>query len=113
MIDWVKVRKECKRLGIFPKGFWNPLHCNFEECGIQMLLSERSVGKTTGILLVGMVLNSLYGVRIHYIRNTKNMLRESIVSDLFSTIISCGYVSKVTNGKYNSIRYVKNERKWY
>ena len=113
MIDWIKVRKECKRLGIFPKGFWNPLHCNFEECGIQMLLSERSVGKTTGILLVGMVLNSLYGVRIHYIRNTKNMLRESIVSDLFSTIISCGYVSKITNGKYNSIRYVKNERKWY
>lgn len=113
MIDWNLIRKKAKQLGIFPKGFWNPLHCNFEECGIQMLLSERSVGKTTGILLIGMLLNKEYGTRIHYIRNTKNMLRESIVGDLFSTIISCGYVSKITNGKYNSIRYVKNERKWY
>ena len=57
MIDWNLIRKTAKQLGIFPKGFWNPLHCNFEECGMQMLLSERSVGKTTGILLIGMLLN--------------------------------------------------------
>ena len=45
MIDWDLIRKKAKQLGLFPKGFWTPLHCNFEECGIQMLLSERSVGR--------------------------------------------------------------------
>lgn len=105
--------KECKKLKIFPDGVWNPLHLLTKNNGINFLFSERSVGKTTGLLLLGMVFNQFYNVRLHYIRETKAETNGTIVKDLFTTINSCGYVEKITDGRWNRVLYFQNERKWY
>lgn len=111
--NWKEVEKYCKKCGVFPKGMWNPFHIDFESIGIIMLLSERSVGKTTAMLIIGIALNWLYGVRVHYIREKTSHLSQSIVKDLFSTINSLGYVEKLTQGNYNSVIYKRNEYRWY
>ena len=111
--DWKEIEKYCKKRNVFPKGMWNPFHIDFTNNGICMLLSERSVGKTTAMLIIGIALNQMYGVRTHYIREKTSHLSQSIVKDLFSTINNLGYVERLTNGNYNMVIYKRNEYRWY
>lgn len=110
--DWKKIFKEFNK--IVPKGeYYNPTNMNFTKARINMLLSERSVGKTTNILILGMIANKHYNIRLHYIRNKQSEVRASIVSDLFNTINKFGYVSKITENRWSEVRYFQMERKWY
>ena len=113
MYNYKKIEKDLLKLGVYPKGFWNPLYINLENNDLTMLLSERSLGKTTGILIYGIRMNVEYGVIIQYIREDRRHLNRTYVKDLFQTIIDCGYVEKLTNGKWNHIVYNAMQRKWY
>lgn len=111
-IDWKAVKKECDRLGIFPKEYYNPFNSNFEPYPWVCLLSERSLGKTTGWLLLGMVCNKLFRTIPEYVRLTGDMIKPKALQDLFKTILECGYVEKITEGRWNSVTYHMNRWKY-
>ena len=102
--DWNLVRKEYKKLGC-PKGVYNPLKIPIEIAKWIMLLSERSTGKTTNLLLFGMVWAWLYNGVMGYIRKNDSMITKKGLESLFSTILEWGYVTKITGGRWNSIFY--------
>lgn len=76
-----------------------------------ILNSARSRGKTTNILLLGMCCNIADGTQIQYIRQYDDMLTPSKAQDLFDVIIGNGYIARLTDGKYNNVRYFR--RRWY
>lgn len=107
--DFQYIRKQYKQLKI-PKAFHTPVNYPFERCKFFVDVSERSIGKTTNWLLWGMIMYREYGTVIAYVRQNDTMLQPKNL-DIFATIIECGYVNKITGGKYNSVYY--HGRKWY
>lgn len=104
LIDWDNVFKEMKKLKI-PSHVWTPSHLPMKECNWHVIFSRRDTGKTTNVLLMGMVLFWLYGVNMEYIRQKKTMIRAGLIAELFATILQYDYVSKITKGKYKNIWY--------
>lgn len=112
-IDWQRVQKELKRLKI-PKEVYNPL--DYHDMSIAKWyidISERSTGKTTNWLLVAIIVYYLYGYDIAYVRKATRMVTRTNASKLFETILSCDYISKITKGKFNSIKTVYREHFLY
>lgn len=110
-MDWQKIRKEYKKLKC-PKDVWNPLTLPLGECGYYIVLSDRSRGKTTNALILGMIMNKIDGSMIEYVRQRREQIMPKFILSLFSTIIQYGYVEKITNGEYNTIRN-KSRRGYY
>lgn len=108
--DWRLILGEYKKLGC-PNDVYNPSKIPFASTAFQMLLSERSTGKTTNLLLVGMIMNKLYGTIIQYIRSSEDMIMNKTINELFKTIREFHYVEKITDGKYNDLIY--SARKWH
>lgn len=108
--DFNFLRNEFRRLKC-PKDVYNPCHLPFEVCKWFVTLSERARGKTTNLLLFGMLVWWHYGTGICYIRSNEQMIMPKSSKDLFSNIISWGYVEKISKGKYNTIIY--KSRRWY
>lgn len=111
--NWKDIKKEWNKLKM-PKDvaydlFHIPLEYN-KRCGYYMLLSKRGVGKTTSVMLLGLILFKLYGVQIQYIRQTEDMLKPKFAQELMSTILSCGYIEILTEGRWNYAYYYAN--KW-
>ena len=73
--------------------------------------SERSVGKTTNLLLLGMLCHVIYDKRmtVEYLRIKKDQCRPINFAKLFATIENpdFDYVGKLTKGKYHAIYYDK------
>lgn len=111
--DYNKIKKFLIKSGVYPDGVWSPIYIDIDKHDLIMQLSERSVGKTTGWLLFGIAMNVKYGTVIQYIRETTNALNRAYVKDMFSTIQSLNYISKLTDEEWNGVLYKANERKWY
>lgn len=109
-IDWEFIRKEYNKLGC-PDTVYDPTVIPFERCKHNILLSERSLGKTTNLLLLGMLLFIHYGVVIQYIRSSEEMIMNKNTNELFTTIRDYHYIDKLTDGKYNDCIY--KARKWH
>lgn len=108
--DYKLIQKEFKKLKC-PKDLFDPFPALFSDCRWIMDLSERSVGKTTQWVLVGMVMYKLYGCITQYVRDTLDMIMPKAISDLFSVILKYDYVTKLTDGEYNTVIY--KSRRWY
>lgn len=108
--DWKKIRKRYKELGC-PKDVYDPTTAPLETCKYFVENSERNVGKTTNWLLLGMVMHEMYGTIIQYIRQTDNMIVPKALKNLFDTILIFDYVSKVTDGRWNTVIY--RARRYY
>lgn len=108
--DFNFLRKEYKKLKC-PADVYNPCHMPFELCKWFVVLSERARGKTTNLLLFGMLLYWHYGTGICYLRSNEHMIMPKASKDMFSNIISWGYVQKITGDRYNTITY--KSRRWY
>lgn len=104
VIDWKKVRKECKRLGIY-KGHFNASLYQYETACWNVCLSVRNSEKTTSFVLLGMVIYKLYGYRFEYCRLISEDLTPKKHRSFFDSIISYGYIDLLTDGKYNSATY--------
>ena len=89
---------------------YDPFHIPWGRCGYYMLISKRGVGKTTSVVLLGMILFKLYGVVTQYIRQTEDMTAPKFAQDLMDTIMSCGYIEKLTNGRWNYAYY--HAKRW-
>lgn len=108
--DWHKIRKKMKDLSI-PGEFYNPVSAPIEQAQWFVEVSERAVGKTTGWLLLGLVMYQLYGTVTIYVRSRKDMIAPKNAISLYHVIKSNGYISKITGDKWNTLIYDK--RKWY
>ena len=108
--DFNFLRNEYNKLKC-PKDVYNPSHLPFDNCKWFVILSERARGKTTNLLLFGMLIWWHYGTGICYLRSNEQMIMPKASKDLFSNIISWGYVEKISGNKYNTIVY--KSRRWY
>lgn len=110
IININKCIKTAKKLKLFPDGVYTPQRV---EAVWNAFISDRSSGKTTAWLIVGLIAYVEDGTITHYVRSKEQMIRESNINKIYSVIESCGYISKITNDKYNSIEYRRNVRGFY
>lgn len=108
--DWKAIRKEYAGLKC-PVRFHNPTNEPLEEAKYFVMYSMRSVGKTTGWVLLGMIMNQMYGTVIQYLRQTEAMIAKKHTQEMFSAIRMNGYIDKITKGRWNTVKY--NARRWY
>ena len=81
---------------------------------ISMFLSVRKdAGKTTQAIIIGMVLNKLYGYEIEYLRIDDSQTREANIDNIFSVITKFDYITKIYDGKWNGIEYKKRVKRFY
>lgn len=101
------IAREYKKLGIPPEyDITEILPLGNEALKWYIITSERSVGKTTNVLLIGMIMNALYGTVTQLIRH--HIDKASYYETLFNTIVAFKqgqYIKKLTNGEYNSVKY--------
>lgn len=105
--DLSKIRKIYRKLNI-PNEFDFIDFGILERNKIMVDLSERSIGKTTAWLLLGMCFNYFYDTKTIYVRESDEMIKPSKCQKLFDTIKTFNngeYINKLTNGKYNSVVY--------
>lgn len=102
--DHKAIKAEYKKLGC-PKDVYNPCKLPLDEAKYFALLSERSTGKTTNLLLLGMLYNWHYGTEMIYIRKLESMIFKKELDGLFKTIREYGYIEKVTGGRWNNCEY--------
>lgn len=110
IVDWKRIKKEYAKLGC-PEDVYNASLIPYSNISYVMGLSERSIGKTTSFLLLGMLLNRDYGITIQYIRSRETMIQNMQIKDLFKTVRKFHYIEKITNDKYNDVMY--KSRRWY
>ena len=84
--DWKKIRKEFAKLEI-PQDVYDPTTAPLERAKYFVETSERNIGKTTNWLLLGMIMNDIYGTIIQYVRQTEAMIMPKALKDLFATIL--------------------------
>lgn len=105
--DWDLIAKTYKSLGVPPEyDITEILPLGNNAIKWYIANSERSVGKTTNVLLVGMVMYALYGTVTQLIRHTID--KASYYETLFDTIVAYNqgqYIKKLTNGEYDSVKY--------
>lgn len=108
--DWKLIRKEWNRLKMPKDVAYDIFHIPWQRTAYTMLISKRGVGKTTSVMLLGLILFKLYGVQIQYIRQTDDMTTPKYAQELMSTILSCGYIEKLTSGRWNYAVY--HAKRW-
>ena len=107
--DFKRIFKRYKELNV-PKEF-NIIPYYNMSARWNVFMSERSNGKTTNVLLLGMIMNDEYGTTIEYIRMRESMIAPKNSKNIFDTIIQHDYISKITKGTWNSVTY--NSKRWY
>lgn len=108
-----EIEKELNKLNI-PNKYRNIPVKEVLTNNYTMIISIReNSGKTTEGLLIGLILNKLNHVTIEYIRSDNNQTRRKSVENLFGTIIQCGYIEKIFKGKYNSVTYMSQQKKFF
>lgn len=110
LVDWNLVRKAYKALKCPPQ-FFDPTLRPIDICKYLLEISRRGTGKTTGVILLGMILNEMYGITTVYIRQNYDMIAEKTVNDMMTTIINCGYIQNITDNRYNYA--ILERRRWY
>ena len=104
-----EVNKLYKKLGV-PDEFFNPTDMPLnEELGHYVLLSERSTGKTTNILLWSLCANKVDGITPVYVRHTHDSIAPKNLNKLVNVIVDYGYIEKLTDGRFNTLVYRAGE----
>lgn len=109
-LNFNKIIREYSKLKC-PPDVYDPCKLPFQRDKYFVLCSERSIGKTTNVILFGMIAHEIHGTQIQYIRQSDNMLEPKNMRQLFDTILKFDYVSKVTKNKWSSVFYYA--RGWY
>lgn len=94
-----------------PEGVFNPCYLPYSNNKYFVICTERSVGKTTNVLLFGMCANWLEGIQLQYIREYSDMIERRNLRQLFATIKQYGYIEKVTEGRWKDLMY--HAHGWY
>lgn len=108
--DWKTIIKAYKSLGC-PDEYFDPTDCPIAEVKYLMDFSRRGTGKSTGVMLLGMVINAMYGTHVIYVRQTEDMIAPKACGDMFDVIMQNGYVTKITDGRWNGVKLY--HRRWF
>lgn len=108
--DWRLIRRNYRALGC-PPDVYDPTTAPLEQCRWIVNLSDRSAGKTTNWLLMGLIMYRMYGTQIQYVRNGADEIAPKNCANIMATIIDCGYIARITDGQYNTVVY--RARRWY
>lgn len=108
LYDIEQIKKDYKKLKC-PVDVYNPLDTLDNNCAYNLLLSERSVGKTTNILLLALCFYK-QGCTTAYIRESNEQITPKKLKTLFKTVLAYGYVNKLFP-EFNTITY--KSRYWY
>lgn len=108
-IDINRAIRECIQSGVLLEEYYIPHKI---DATWNVYLSERNRAKTTTWLLVGLACYVQTGTVTHYIRTSERMIAESKISTIYDTIRKSGYISILSAGKWNSIRYLRTRREW-
>lgn len=100
-IDWNFIFKEFKKLKC-PSDTYDPVTLPMSAVNWFVLLSARARGKTTNLLLIGLLLYKHYGIQTGYIRQNDRMTTATKTKELFNVITEFGYIEKIF-GEYNSV----------
>lgn len=104
-----EINKTYRKLGV-PDEFFNPAEMPLQEnIGHYVLLSERSTGKTTNILLWSLCANKVDGLTPVYIRYSHDSITPKNLNKLVNVIIEHDYVEKLTDGVFNTMIYRAGE----
>ena len=104
-VDWQKVFSYYKALKM-PKGIYNPAkELDPDAAEWFILISSRSTGKTTNLLIISIILFLMYGITTPYIRQRPDMTARQNIEKLFEVIRACGYIKDLTDGQYNNVYY--------
>lgn len=104
--DWNKIFNLFDKLNV-PDTVWKPKREQLKS-KYSVLLSTRSIGKTSNILLLGLCQRALYNTQICYIRATELEFTPTEAKRLVSVINSFEngrYIKFLTKDKYNAIIY--------
>ncbi len=105
--DWQKIFANYRKLNV-PKMFFNPCHLPYTMARYFMLLSKRKTGKTTNLILLGMIMHLMYGTEMVYIREDDDMIKPSVCDEIFNVILTYEngkYIKDMTGGACNSIYF--------
>lgn len=108
--DWNLVQRAYSSLNCSDE-YYDPSKLPLDECAWFVIMSDRSSGKTTNILLLSICAYWLYGTTTTYVRNGEEEIAPKASKNLFSVITDFNYIEKITDGKYNSVCY--KSRRWY
>lgn len=108
--DFNLIKKEFKKLRV-PDDVYDPSGLPLSTNKYFINLSDRSAGKTTNWLLLGLCMYKLYGTQIQYVRQRAENIAPKNTKDLFSTILDYDYITKLTDGAYNTVIY--KSRRWF
>lgn len=104
--DWNKIFKLYESLGI-PSSCWKVKKESLKS-KYSVILSGRSIGKTTNVLLLGLCQRKLYSTTICYVRSQETEFTPTEAKHLTSVISSYedgAYIKKLTDNRYNTIVY--------
>lgn len=112
--DWKKIFRRCKKLGIFPDDdtIWNPSSVPVYDTKWNVIMSIRSKGKTTNVLLLGLVMYTMYGTQTIYLGQNKDKIRPKNTADMYNIVRAHHYIEKITDGRFNDIKLYSGG-KWY
>lgn len=109
-IEWGRIFDMIEKENLIPsERYFKRL--DFTNTAWNILMSGRSVGKTTTFLLIALILYREYGIKTMYLRENNEMTRQKSLESLFDTIEVLGLISKIFGDKWNAVRL--RAGKWY
>ena len=112
--DWNLIRREFRKLKV-PEGLYDPTSVPIENVNYVVELSTRSFGKTTQWILMGLVMNKLYGTTPIIIRQTEEMTAPKHAASLLDVIRTYDdgrYVPMLTDKRWNDL-YIHARKVYY
>ena len=91
--------------------YWNINNILSKFCQYNMVIGERSNGKTYGTIKYGLEEFFKHGSEIAIIRRMEEDFRGKRASTLFAPFIDNKVIEKLSKGKYNSVKYYS--QRWY
>ena len=101
-IDWKMIFKEYKKLKC-PEDTYDPTTLPLGIVNWSLLLSARSRGKTTNLLIIGLLLYKHYKIQTGYIRQTDNMTKSTKARELYNVICEFNYIERIFGEEWNSV----------
>lgn len=109
-IEWNRIFDMIEKENLIPtERYFKRL--DFTNTAWNILMSGRSVGKTTTFLLIALILYREYGIKTMYLRENNEMTRQKSLESLFDTIEVLGLISKIFGDNWNAVRL--HAGKWY
>ena len=112
--DWGLIKREFKKLKTPPE-VYDPTSVPIESVNYVMELSTRSYGKTTQWLLMGLLMNQLYGTTPIVIRQTEEMTapkHAASLLDVIRTYDNGRYIRQITEDRWNDVT-IKARKVYY